>query len=54
MDGNRVHLADGYDCLIRYGARWRGAATRALIAMGLVPPPGAQFDPLRLSSNARE
>jgi hypothetical protein len=41
-DGNRVHLDDahGLDCVIRYGERWRGAATRALVAMGLQPPAG--------------
>jgi hypothetical protein len=41
-DGNRVHLDDahGLDCVIRYGERWRGAATRALVAMGLRPPEG--------------
>jgi hypothetical protein len=41
-DGNRVHLDDahGLDCIIAYGERWRGAATRALVAMGLRPPPG--------------
>jgi hypothetical protein len=38
IDGNRVHDADGHECLIRYGERWRGAATRALVAMGLRPP----------------
>jgi hypothetical protein len=37
QDGNRVHF-DELDCLIRYGERWRGAATRALVAMGLQPP----------------
>jgi hypothetical protein len=42
LDGNRVHLADGYDCLTRHGARWRGAATQALIAMGLQSPPVAR------------
>ena len=36
-DGNRVHL-DELDCLLRYGARWRGSATRALVAMGLRAP----------------
>jgi hypothetical protein len=36
-DGNQVHF-DSLDCLIRYGQRWRGAATRALVAMGLQPP----------------
>jgi hypothetical protein len=30
-DGNRVHLADGYDCLIRHGTRWRAAAPRAAV-----------------------
>ncbi|MGH7111039.1 MAG: hypothetical protein ACREFK_11490 [Stellaceae bacterium] len=39
-DGNRVHLGDraGLDCLLAYGPRWRGAASRALRAMGLHPP----------------
>jgi hypothetical protein len=36
IDGCRVH-ADGYDCLIRWGERWRAAATRALVAMGVNP-----------------
>lgn len=36
-DSNRVHL-DTLDCLLAYGRRWRGAATRALAAMGLEPP----------------
>lgn len=36
-DGNRAHL-DRLDCLIRYGERWRGAATRALVSIGLQPP----------------
>jgi hypothetical protein len=36
-DGSRVHL-DTLDCLIRYGQRWRGDASQALIAMGLPPP----------------
>jgi hypothetical protein len=40
IDGNRVHLAI-LDCLIRHGERWRAAATRALIAIGLRPPVGA-------------
>jgi hypothetical protein len=34
-DGTRVH---DIDCLIKFGERWRGAATRALIEMGLTPP----------------
>jgi hypothetical protein len=29
-DGNRVHLADGYECLIRYGERWRAKALAAV------------------------
>jgi hypothetical protein len=38
-DGSRVHL-DDLDCLLDYGTRWRRAATRALVAMGLPPPAG--------------
>lgn len=38
IDGNRVHIADGYDCLIRHGERWRGMATAALLSMGLAQP----------------
>jgi hypothetical protein len=34
-DGCRVHLA----CVARYGRRWREAATAALSALGLRPPP---------------
>jgi hypothetical protein len=39
-DGARTHFDTGHglDCLIDYGHRWRGAATRALAAMGLQPP----------------
>lgn len=37
-DGNRVHL-DDLNCPIRHGERWRRAATRALVAVGLQPPP---------------
>jgi hypothetical protein len=37
-DGTRTHLADGFDCVIAYGDRWRGAAEKALVAMGLTPP----------------
>jgi hypothetical protein len=37
-DGNRVH-PDDLNCLIRHGERWRRAATRALVAVGLQPPP---------------
>jgi hypothetical protein len=39
--GERAHL-DRLDCLIRFGERWRGAATSALVLMGLTPPDGAQ------------
>jgi hypothetical protein len=35
-DGNRVHL-DNLNCVIRHGERWRRAATRALVAIGLQP-----------------
>jgi hypothetical protein len=37
-DGNRVHDHTDHACLIEFGKRWRGAATRALIEMGLTPP----------------
>src|SRR5947209_3289984 len=35
-DGNRVHFDEsrGFDCLIAYGKKWRGAATRGLFAVG--------------------
>ena len=36
-DGNRVHF-EPIDCLIRLGKRWRGAASEALVALGLEPP----------------
>ena len=41
-EGNRAHLDDahGLECVIAYGKRWRGVATAALQAMGLVPPDG--------------
>jgi hypothetical protein len=38
IDGNRVHIGGGNDCLIRHGDRWRAAATRALMGLGLRPP----------------
>jgi hypothetical protein len=38
VDGSRVHDTAGQDCLIRCGKRWRGEATRALVALGLQPP----------------
>jgi hypothetical protein len=41
LDRNRVHNRDGHACLIRYGERWRDAAAKALIALGLWPPTGA-------------
>jgi hypothetical protein len=41
IDGNRVHDPSDNDCLIRHGERWRRAATRALVALGLQPPAGA-------------
>jgi hypothetical protein len=40
IDGNRVHLDSNTNCLIRHGERWRAAATRALIGLGLCPPAG--------------
>ena len=40
IDDNRVHDRAGNDCLIRHGERWRAAATRALVGMGLQPPAG--------------
>jgi hypothetical protein len=40
IDGCRVHLAEGYDCLIRWGERWRGRSTAVLRALGLDPPSG--------------
>jgi hypothetical protein len=42
-DGNRVHL-DKLDCLLGFGARWRGEAVAGLRALGLDPP--ADFEPL--------
>jgi hypothetical protein len=38
IDGCRVHDDAGHVCLIRWGERWRGAATRELVAMGLRSP----------------
>jgi hypothetical protein len=40
IDGARIH-ANGDDCLIRHGERWRSAATRGLMMFGLQPPMGA-------------
>jgi hypothetical protein len=34
MDGCRVHDDAEYECLLRYGQRWRGTAERALEAAG--------------------
>jgi hypothetical protein len=42
-DGNRVHFGD-VDCLIRHGQRWRRAAGKGLIDLGLKSPKG---QPLR-------
>ena len=36
-DDNRVHF-EPIDCLIRFGKRWRGDASEALVAFGLEPP----------------
>jgi hypothetical protein len=36
-DGNRVHFAP-IACLFRFGKRWRGDASEALVALGLEPP----------------
>jgi hypothetical protein len=41
IDGTRVHLAADLNCLIRYGQRWRTAATRGLIELGLRPLVGS-------------
>jgi hypothetical protein len=38
IDGNRVHIGEDNACLIRHGERWRAAAMRALVALGLRPP----------------
>jgi hypothetical protein len=38
IDGCRVHDDAGHDCLLRWGERWRDAATRAFVAVGLSPP----------------
>jgi hypothetical protein len=39
-DGNHVHL-DDLNCLLQHGERWRRAATRALVELGLQPPADA-------------
>ena len=39
IDGTYVHSGARHDCLITYGRHWRWAATNALTAMGLMPPP---------------
>jgi hypothetical protein len=39
-DGNRAHNDPEWRCVIAYGKRWQGAAEKALVAMGLVPPVG--------------
>ena len=45
IDGNRIHITDGYDCLIRHGERWRRAATAGLRALVLDPPPDPRRGP---------
>jgi hypothetical protein len=42
IDGCRVHVRPDHNCLIRYGGRWRAAATRALVLLGLTPPSGRE------------
>ena len=37
IDGCRVHDRRDHACLTQYGERWRLAATRALLALGLAP-----------------
>jgi hypothetical protein len=43
IDGSRVHLTDANGCLIRHGSRWSTNATRALMAVGLRPPPAGSI-----------
>ena len=42
IDGNRVHAAHGHNRLIAFGVRWRSAATKALMVLGLRPPAGSE------------
>jgi hypothetical protein len=42
IDGSRVHLDGGNACLVKHGERWRAAATRALMALGLRPADNAR------------
>jgi hypothetical protein len=37
IDGSHVHVDNENACLIRHGERWRAAATRMLMALGLRP-----------------
>jgi hypothetical protein len=37
VDGNWVHFDEEYECLIRFGRRWRDEATAGLQALGLDP-----------------
>jgi hypothetical protein len=39
-DAARVHDVASYECLLKYGRRWRAAAAKALTSMGLEPPGG--------------
>jgi len=44
-DGTSVHSVEAHniDCIIAYGARWRGAAIAGLQALGLEPPEGFEL-----------
>jgi hypothetical protein len=44
-DGARVHFGGsrGVDCLLYYGAKWRGAAVEGLQELGLDPPDGFEL-----------
>jgi hypothetical protein len=44
IDGDRVHVDTANACLIRYGITWRTEATRALMALGLMPPSDREED----------
>ncbi len=38
LHGERVHAADGYDCVLLYGQRWKRHAGAALAAIGIAMP----------------
>ena len=44
-EGSRVHLdgVRGSNCIIAYGARWRGAAVAGLHELGIEPPDGFEL-----------